>query len=137
MGVSSYDKSTAHRRLEGEFVALDNAVGVSLLLRQIHALNKRKYDGDYAASDVLIDLDTAVERANLTARESEAIRYVYVNDLTQAEAGLAMGVSRERAKRLCDTAAVKIARIYENWSHRGEGYGVTLATGNEEADLCE
>lgn len=26
MGVSSYDKSTAHRRLEHEFVALDNAV---------------------------------------------------------------------------------------------------------------
>jgi Protein of unknown function DUF134 len=128
MGVSSYDKSVPHRRLEGlpGLVALDNALGVSLLLRQIHALNKRKYDGDYAASDVLIDLDTAIERANLTARETEALRYIYREDLTQSEAGVAMGIERTTVTDTLKRAHEKIAEVYEYWSHRGEGYGVTI-----------
>jgi DNA-binding CsgD family transcriptional regulator len=134
MGVSSFDKSAPHRRLEGlpGLVALDNAVGVSLLLRQIHALNKRKYDGDYSASDVLIDLDTAIQRANLTARETEALKYVYGDDLTQAEAGVAMGIERTTVTDTLKRAHEKIADVYEYWSHRGEGYSLTVATKNEE-----
>jgi DNA-binding CsgD family transcriptional regulator len=134
MGVSSYDKSAPHRRLEGELVALDNALGVSLLLRQTHALINRAYAGDTAAIDITLDLSTAIERAGLTRRETEALKYVYGEDLTQAEAGVAMGIERTTVTDTLKRAHEKIADVYEYWSHRGEGYGVTLtiATQNEE-----
>lgn len=105
---------------------------MSLLLRQIHALNKRKYDGDYAASDVLIDLDTAIQRANLTARETEALHFIYREDLTQAEAGVAMGIAQRTVSDTLDRAHEKIAAMYEYWSHRSEGYSLTIAIQNEE-----
>jgi DNA-binding CsgD family transcriptional regulator len=135
MGVSSYDKSAPHRRLEGlpGLVALDNAIGVSLLLRQIHALINRAYAGDTAAIDITLDLRTAIDRAGLTRRETEALKYVYGEDLTQAEAGVAMGIERTTVTDTLKRAHEKIASIYEYWSHRGEGYSLTVATQNEEA----
>jgi DNA-binding CsgD family transcriptional regulator len=128
MGVSSYDKSASHRRLEGlpGLVALDNALGVSLLLRQTHALINRAYAGDTAAIDITLDLRTAIDRAGLTRRETEALKYVYVKDLTQAEAGVAMGIERTTVTDTLKRAHEKIAEVYEYWSHRGEGYGVTI-----------
>jgi predicted DNA-binding protein (UPF0251 family) len=43
--------------------------------------------GDYDAVVLLVDLRKAVEMAQLTGRQSEALRLVYEEDLTQEEAG--------------------------------------------------
>jgi DNA-directed RNA polymerase specialized sigma24 family protein len=122
MGVSSFDKSAPHRRLEGEFVALDNALGVALLLKQTHALINRAYAGDTAAIDITLDLRTAIERAGLTRREQEAVKYVYGEDLTQAEAGVAMGIEFNTVGDTLKRAHRKIAEVYEKWAWSDEGY---------------
>ncbi|MGC4375786.1 sigma factor-like helix-turn-helix DNA-binding protein [Fictibacillus sp. Mic-4] len=135
IGTSNHDKSAAHRRLAAQFIALDNPLGVSLLLRETHALIGRAYNGDYAAIDITLDLATAIERAKLTARETEALRWVYGEDLTQSEAGMLMGVSQKRIARLLDLAHVKIARVYEKWAWSNEGYsGISTVYLEEEID---
>ena len=95
MGVSKFDKSAAHKRYETRYAGLTTGKQVRLLLRDIHALRIRAEQGDFAAVDVLADLTTAVTRAGLTARQWEAVENVYLRDMTQEDAGRAMGVSRQ------------------------------------------
>lgn len=124
MGVSKYDKSAQHKRLTARYPALDNAKGVRLLLRDIHALDNRAYAGDYAAIDIASDLATAIERAGLTNRQRQALALVYGEDLTQEAAGERMGIRRETVVRLISVAETKIARVYEYWARHGEGYSI-------------
>ena len=86
------------------------------ILRNLHALNERRYVGDTNASDTLVDFADAVKRANLTARQSEALRLVYVEDLTQKVAGERMDVDRITLKEHADTAVEAIDEVYEMWS---------------------
>ncbi|MED4892474.1 MULTISPECIES: hypothetical protein [Heyndrickxia] len=110
------------------------------LLRDYHALCERRYAGDYAASDILLDLHTAIERAGLTNRQRLALRLVFVDDLTQTDAGIALGrltgkqSSKQTVNRLIAVATAKIARVFESWARRGEGYVLTIETEEETAD---
>jgi hypothetical protein len=73
-------------------------------------LLNRQYQGDYSAVDILVDLRKAIELAQLTGRQSEALHLVYEMDLTQEDAGRAMGIGRR---------AVACRR--GEGSHHGEG----------------
>lgn len=86
------------------------------ILRNLHALQQRRYVGDMNASDTLVDFADAVKRARLTARQSEALQLVYVEDLTQKVAGERMGVDRITLKEHADTAVEAIESIYETWA---------------------
>lgn len=61
----------------------------------------------------------------MTDRQAEALYYVFERDMTQVKAAELMGVRREAVKRHVDVALAKIARVYEAWSHRGEGYALS------------
>lgn len=91
------------------------------ILRNLHALNERRYVGDTNASDTLVDFADAVKRAGLTVRQAEALRLVYVEDLTQKVAGERMGIERQAVKIYADTATEKIDEVMEYiaW-HNGE-----------------
>lgn len=108
----------------GRYIALDSAAGIKRLLGDWHALKERRYCGDMTASDLLIDLETALERAGLTDRQRQAIALVYFRDMKQEDAGKAMGVGQQRVARHLDIALVKIARVYESWNYieGGENY---------------
>jgi DNA-directed RNA polymerase specialized sigma24 family protein len=97
---------------------------VRLLLGDYHALKLRRYNGDTSASDILIDMATAINRAGLTDRQRQALRLVYFDDLTQVDAGITMQCSKQTVNRLVDIATVKIARVYEFWARHGEGYAL-------------
>lgn len=124
---SATNRPEQHRKYEAKY-ALDNADGVRLLLSEWHALKERRYAGDTAASDIVIDIITAINRAGLTDRQREAIALVYGNDLTQEEAGKRMGASKQTVNRLIDISMTKVARVYEYWCRHGEGYSLS----NEE-----
>lgn len=132
MGVVSYDIEKNGRNLESKYVALDSAKGVRLLLSEYQALKERRYLGDTAASDVLIDLDTAITRAGLTDRQRQVLRLIYVEDLTQESAGERLGIRREAVKRHISVAETKIARVYEYWARHSEGYSITNETEETE-----
>ncbi len=86
------------------------------VLSNYHALKERRYLGDLDASDTLIDFERAVKLANLTQRQSEALRLHYVNDLKQAKVAEIMGVSRNAVKHAIAESLEKLNDIYEYWA---------------------
>lgn len=125
MGSVKIDTHSKERALEAKYPALDNADGVRILLGDYHALVSRRYAGDYDACVILADLETARAKAQLTERQADALYYVFERDLTQVRTAELMGVSKQTVNRLVDVALTKIARVYEAWSRRGEGYGLS------------
>jgi predicted DNA-binding protein (UPF0251 family) len=85
--------------------ALNDRHGVSKLLRDRHRIASRRFHaGDYAASDILIDLHSAIESAGLTERQAEAIAWVYGADVTHKRAAEIMNVSREAITQFVNNA---------------------------------
>ena len=118
----------SERHLDDRYAGLHSPAQVKRLLRDYHALKARQYDGDYDAVILLVDLERAIELAGLTERQREALRLVYYEDLTQADAGWEMGLARETIKTYADSAIKKIAEIFEYWAWLGEGYDFAEVT---------
>ena len=125
MGAVKVDLQAGERRL-AERYALDSPTGVRLLLSEYHALVGRQFQGDYDAVVLLTDLATAIDQAGLTDRQRQALNLVYVEDLTQAKAGEAMGIGQQNVDNYIDNAIDKIAEIYFYWAGHGEGYATTI-----------
>jgi hypothetical protein len=87
LGAVKIDTQSKERSLDAKYPALDNPANLRILLGDYHALKIRRFNGDTAASDILIDLRKAIEMAQLTDRQGQALRLVYEEDLTQEEAG--------------------------------------------------
>ena len=122
IGAVKRELHAGERRLSERY-ALDNPSGVRLLLSEYHALKGRQFQGDYAAVDILTDLETAISKACLTARQAEALRLVYVEDLTLESAGKLMGgTTKQAVDQHVDNAVEAIAEIYYYWSGHNEGY---------------
>jgi len=135
IGSVKVDLSTKERALEESYPALNTAAGIKRLLAERGALELRQYAGDYDAVLMLIDLQTAITAAKLTDRQSEALRLVYTQDLTQEDAARQAGVGQEVISRRIDTAATKIAQVYDNWCLRGEGYTFEEYIGEDETNV--
>ncbi|WP_246370115.1 sigma factor-like helix-turn-helix DNA-binding protein [Mesobacillus zeae] len=120
------------RRL-AERYALDSTAGVKLLLSEYHALIGRQYQGDYDAVVLLTDMATAIDQAGLTDRQRQALTLVYVDDLTQAKAGEAMGgLAKDAVNHLLDRAIEAISEVYWYWSRHDEGYTILSTKGESE-----
>lgn len=83
------------------------------ILSNYHALIERQYVGDIDAIITLVDLEAAIDRAGLTDRQLEALRLVYDEDLTQADAGKRMGVGQDVVSTHLSAAIKKLDEIYE------------------------
>lgn len=82
------------------------------ILANYHALTERQYVGDVDAIVALLDFATAVARAKLTDRQSEALRLVYGEGMTQVDAGKAMGVSQQALQAHIERAITAIEGYY-------------------------
>ncbi|MBT0952023.1 DUF134 domain-containing protein [Bacillus velezensis] len=121
MGTVKIDLHRKYREFNAAY-ALSNAEGVKLLLADYQKFVSRKRCGDYAAVELLIDIHKAIELAGLTDRQRQAIELVYFGELTQAEAGERMGISRISVREYLEAASEKLADIYYYWASHGEGY---------------
>lgn len=131
MGSVKRDLHVNERNIDAKYPALDSPANLRILLSDRQALVNRQYMGDYDAIVILADLATAIAKANLTQRQRQALELVYVEDLTQAEAGRRMGLAQNTVSEALDRALEAIAEVYWNWSARGEGY--SLNTEGESA----
>lgn len=100
-----------------ETYALSTPAGVKRLLRDRHRIASRRFSGDTAASDIIIDLHSAMNTAGLTDRQTEAVAWVFGADATQARAAEIMGITREGVKDLVEIAARRIADVYKRWNY--------------------
>jgi DNA-directed RNA polymerase specialized sigma24 family protein len=124
MGATKVDVHAKERSLDAKYPALDNPQNLRILLGDYHALKLRRFNGDTSASDILIDLATAIAMAQLTGRQSEALRLVYEEDLTQEEAGRRMGIRQDVVSYHVDRAIEAVAEVYWYWARHDEGYSV-------------
>jgi DNA-directed RNA polymerase specialized sigma subunit len=124
MGSVKRDLHINERSLEAKYPALDSPQNLRILLSDLHALVGRQYQGDYDACVILTDLQKAIAMAQLTGRQSEALRLVYEEDLTQEEAGKRMGVNRIVVLEHVEKAIEAISEVYYYWSRHGEGYAI-------------
>ncbi|MGP0579173.1 sigma factor-like helix-turn-helix DNA-binding protein [Paenibacillus peoriae] len=97
--------------------ALNDAAGVRSLLRDRHRISSARFRGDTAASDILIDLHSAINSAGLTERQTEAIAWVYGADITQEKAAAIMGITQQAVAKMADEAVEKIAAVYQRWDY--------------------
>lgn len=129
MGMCRVDTEKDERNLSVKY-ALNDKGGVRLILRDRYVIANRRERGDYAASDILIDLASAIESAGLTDRQAEALALVYGYwQLTQGEAAQTMGIRQNTVSELLDIACERIASIFDKWNY-GE-ITVAMARGNE------
>lgn len=104
-------------RAYAQIYALNTPAGVKTLLRDYHRIGTRRFKGDTAASDILIDLHSAIESAGLSDRQAEAITWVYGLDLSQAQTAEIMRIRPDSVKDLISEAAARIAVIYRKWQY--------------------
>jgi DNA-directed RNA polymerase specialized sigma24 family protein len=124
MSAIKIDTNAKERSLDAKYPALDTPANLRILLSDYQSLLNRQYQGDYDAVVLLVDLRKAIEMAQLTGRQSEALRLVYEEDLTQEEAGKRMGLDKPGVNNLLDRAIEAISEIYYYWSRHGEGYAI-------------
>lgn len=132
MGAVKIDTQSKERSLDAKYPALDTPANLRILLGDYHALKIRRFNGDTAASDILIDLSTAIEMAQLTDRQRQALRLVYEEDLTQEEAGKRMGIRQDVVSYHVDNAIDEISEVYWYWCRHGEGYAITSEKGRQD-----
>jgi DNA-directed RNA polymerase specialized sigma24 family protein len=119
MGASNYDKSAQHKRLATQY-PLITPPGVAMLLRDYWAISKRRFDGDYAACDILLDLERAIVKANLSNRQRQAVALVYFEGYTQEDAAERLGVSQQRVGMALTIACKRLADVYRSWGYANE-----------------
>jgi DNA-directed RNA polymerase specialized sigma24 family protein len=116
IGHVKIDISAKERKLTQTY-SLSSPEGVAQLLRDRHRIGERRFKGDTAASDILLDLDKAIAMARITDRQALAITLVHGLDLTQSDAAAELGITRQAVAQALDTAYAKIARIYRWWKY--------------------
>lgn len=111
MGHVKIDTAKKERTYSVKY-ALNTAAGVKALLRDRHRISSARFKGDTAASDILLDLNSAIYNAGLTERQTEAVALISGFDLTQNEAARVMGIKRQAVAKMYDEAAEKLAEVY-------------------------
>lgn len=117
MGATRYDKEAAIKRLESRYV-LNTTKGVEKILKDIYHLRSSAFTrSDFAAIDLLLDLCTAIEKANLSKRQRETLYYLYILGYSQRETAAILGVD-EPVISIPKTAALrKIAKVFDEWGY--------------------
>ena len=116
MGHAKIDTAKRDRTYSVKY-ALSTAAGVKSLLRDRHRISSARFKGDTAASDILLDLNSAIYNAGLTERQTEAVALISGMDLTQAAAARVMGIARQVVAKMYDEAAEKLAAVYRKWEY--------------------
>lgn len=132
MGATNVDLTKDTRKYSQTY-ALNDAAGVKALLRDRHRIAARRFKGDTAASDILIDLHSAIESSGMTERQAEAIALVYGMDVTQKVAAEVMGVGQDSVSDFVNGAAQRISAVYKRWEY-GE---ITVELDEEDTEASD
>jgi DNA-directed RNA polymerase specialized sigma subunit len=117
IGTCAVDIEKGHRQYEQRY-ALNDKEGVTMLLKDLHRLRERRFHaGDFSASDLLLDIQTAIDNAKLSNRQRLALYWIYEMDLTQKDAAVQMGVTREAVTQLIGGAVERIAGVFSKWEY--------------------
>ncbi|NDI34583.1 sigma-70 family RNA polymerase sigma factor [Chengkuizengella sediminis] len=98
--------------------SLDDIKGVRRLLKDRFIISNRRYKGDTRASDILLDLNTAIEQADLTKRQTQTFILVYgYRQFPQQQASEILGISQKQVSSHLQGALTKITQVYKGWNY--------------------
>lgn len=117
MGTSNHVKDIEHRRYEQTY-QFYNEKGINRLLKDFHNLKIRAYDrGDMAAIDIRLDLEKAIELAQLTDRQKEVLDLIFNRDMKIEDVAALLGVDSSTVSRTKKAGLTRIARVYRDWKY--------------------
>ncbi|MBU8715409.1 RNA polymerase subunit sigma [Brevibacillus parabrevis] len=117
MGACAIDITKGHREYSVRY-ALNDQDGVHAILRDIHRLRERRFmNGDFAAADLISDLNTAITRAKLTKYQSAILYWVYERDMSHGEVGHRLGITRQAVSDAIGVALARIASVFTKWEY--------------------
>lgn len=90
------------------------------ILQNYSTLQERRFLGDIVAIEELVDLERAIELADLTERQKEAIHYRYILDYTQEKCAEILGISRITFLEHERMALEAINEVYVMWAFMDE-----------------
>ena len=85
------------------------------LIDDFYPLIERSYNGKYNVVDDILDLSTAIQKADLTDRQAQVIRLM-ADGYTQEESAEIIGISQQMVGKHINAAVRKIAKVYEQWA---------------------
>lgn len=110
-------RSDGHRKYSDRF-PYETTKGVKKLLRQAQRLSDARYErADFAACDILLDLESAMRAADLTPLELHVVLELYVKDNTQEHVGRSMNITQRQISRIATSACAKVAGVYKRWNY--------------------
>lgn len=123
MGATNYDKGAGHRNVWALYHVTDPD-GLRMLLEDYYKLRERRYKGDYAICDVLLDLQLAIREAGLTDRQRLALYLTFHKQLTPDEGAEEMKITRYGFDKHVNGGLKRIAAVFQRWDYgavEGEG----------------
>ena len=122
MGAVRRDINLKERQLRTRY-KLCEPQAVKRLLSHYDDLYAHRYWEGEAYSDLLMDLDKAIELADLTEKQKLALKYGNSsNGYTWEKASELTGIDPETFRSHERVAIRKIAAVFEYWGNVGEGY---------------
>jgi DNA-directed RNA polymerase specialized sigma subunit len=92
-----------------------NEIYVKALLEGYEELQEKKYSGKWHLADEMMDLQRAIELADLTLKQRQVLNEIFVKQNDQYKAAEVLGVSQPMVFKHLTYAVKKIASIYEQW----------------------
>lgn len=121
VGVCAYDLQKNERSIDTAY-RMTNINDVRKAICDLDKLLTLCYTGNYAVSDFVLDLYNAIQRAELTSKQYNAMICVCRYGYTQEEYAKIAGISRQRVSALIDAAISKIHTVYLSWEKVGKYY---------------
>jgi len=117
MGVGNHVIGSEHDKYEQKYSFYTTA-GVGRLLKDFHKLKIRAYEkGDIAAVDIKNDLFLAIESADLTEKQRQAIHLLYIVDMDNGSAAKKLGIDSSTLSRNKKAALRKIVEVFRFWNY--------------------
>ena len=91
---------------------LNTTKGVKKLLNSVPELKESRYWGDYASCDLLIDLETALERLELSETQKRIIELHFYLGLTQVEVAEVLGMTQQGVAYHIATILKRLRNIF-------------------------
>ena len=112
MGSVSIDINANERKLETMF-PMHTRDGVEVFLENINHITQLTYfAGDIDALIMLIDFDSALEKAGLTLRELSIIEMVFMQDMKRVDVAKSLGVTKQTVQTWIIRSTDKLANYY-------------------------
>lgn len=120
MGAVSIDTEAKARRLESEF-PMHTREGVVIFLEEYHNTREVMFlQGDYDALIMMVDFEIALHNSNLSSKEWESIKRVYVHDIKRVDVAKQFNVTKQTVQKWLERGLDKIARYYQETGNLNE-----------------